>query len=116
MHEEQIREIAYLNYLNAGSPEGRSLEFWVDAEHQFYTGAHTIYVTQTDIDHGKRCNIIKCPIAMAIARCTRQWVAVGSGIACFWDSVSQLPIEAINTIQWFDLGREILPFKFYIAL
>jgi hypothetical protein len=35
--DEKIQELAYYKWLNAGSPEGRDLEFWLEAEDEFFS-------------------------------------------------------------------------------
>jgi hypothetical protein len=34
--ERQLKEMAYFNWLNAGKPQGRDLEFWLDAEREMF--------------------------------------------------------------------------------
>jgi len=34
--QQELQELAYFKWLNAGKPEGRDIEFWCDAEREMF--------------------------------------------------------------------------------
>lgn len=78
----------------------------------------TVYVTETDIESGRKYTLTSCPIAFALSRITRKRISVGArrfrevGMSTDYP----LPASAVSFIAAFDLGKEIHPFSFKVNI
>lgn len=76
-----------------------------------------IRVTKADIEAGKCCSSISCPIALAIQRCCKpKFLSVGYDVCINSDWDIPLPAAANQFIRDFDGGRPVKPFTFSLTI
>ena len=79
-----------------------------------------IDVTQADIDHGRKRDDSKCPIALALTRMGYEDVSVGSYIVWTKNDILRhilrrpTPPDASKFIHDFDNDRKVKPFSFWM--
>lgn len=80
-----------------------------------------IEVTQEDIERGKRCDGLICPISQAVKRATGNTVCVSQNYFFLLSRASsmddfKLPQPAIDFIAAFDAGQPVEPFSFEVEV
>lgn len=74
-----------------------------------------IQITQKDIDQGKRCHPVFCPVAIAASRALAKPVSCGYFLMYIgYKTNVKLPKKVTNWICDFDEGIEVRPFEFDI--
>lgn len=75
-----------------------------------------INVTKKDIQNGKRCNGIKCPVALAISRKINKKAEVGSVAIYISGKPIMMPKKVRDFIGKFDSQNKAKPFSFNLEI